>query len=235
MKVKLLGMLFLLTVGMATQMQAQETKSFNEKDFKGIANSTPATVNVYQSPNFKIEVTAEDRSIFDEMEIYTEDNILKIKSKERFWNFGDNWKNVTINIWMPEIALLSVNGSGDIYAKTAIKTTDIKLSINGSGSVNVDEMEAKEVTVGINGSGSVLVKGKAQAEELTAKSNGSGDIRLEGLSVDEAFVSLNGSGSAKILCNKEFKGKINGSGSIVLHGSPLIDAKVNGSGRLIRK
>lgn len=191
-------------------------------------------MQISQSPNFGIEVTAKS-AVFNELEIIVKDNVLHIKSKDNFW-IGSNWGKIMVKISCPEIRLLAQNGSGNMIAVTPIKISgELTASINGSGDILLKEIQANSMQVSINGSGSHKTTQQGKTGIVKVNSNGSGNINLETLTSEIAQVKLNGSGDAILKCNKELKASINGSGGITLYGNPLIEAKVNGSGRLVRK
>ena len=234
MRFGILAALLIAATVTSTTTSAQETRNFDAKGFDGIRNSTSAEVQISQSPNYGIEVTAKSE-VFNELEIVVKENVLHIKSKDNL-RFTSNWGKVLVKVSCPDIKLLAQNGSGNMIALTPIKGADeFTASINGSGDILLKEIQANSVQVSINGSGNIKTSSQGKTNTLKATSNGSGNIDLETLTSEIAQLKLNGSGDATVRCNKEFKGSINGSGSITLYGNPLIDAKVNGSGRLVRK
>lgn len=231
MKVKLA--VVLVGVTLAITAQAQQTRTFDVAGFTGIRNSTSADVQVFQSSNFKVEVTA-NAHVFEDLEIKVDSNVLQIESKGKL-SITRSWGKVLVKVWLPNINSLSLNGSGNCTLQTPIKSDNLQIAHNGSGNIHLREIDAKTVSMDFNGSGNVSVMGDGKAAELRVKSSGSGNINLAGLTATTAIVKLNGSGNAEISSTKEFKGSVNGSGNITLYGSPLMDVKVNGSGRLIRK
>ncbi len=234
MKLVMPVLLLIVASVMSTQSNAQETRSFDFKGFEGIKNSTSADVYVTQSAQYSIQVTAKS-NVFNEIEIVVKDNVLHIKSKDTF-RIESSWGNVLVKVSCHTINLLAQNGSGDITMQTPLKVTnEFTASLNGSGDIILNEIQANSIQVSVNGSGCIKTTAKGTTDMLLAKSNGSGNINLENLIAENAQVKLNGSGNAVITCNKTFNGSINGSGNIVLYGNPIIDAKVNGSGHLVRK
>lgn len=223
----------LVGITLAITAQAQQTRTFDVAGFTGIRNSTSADVQVFQSSNFKVEVTA-NPDVFDDLEIKVDGDVLQIKSKGKF-SISRSWGKVVVKVWLPSINSLTVNGSGNCTLQTPIKTENLQVAVNGSGDIKLKEIDAKTVSVNIHGSGSVSVTENGKAAAVVVSSNGSGDTNLAGLTSTTATVKLNGSGNTEISCTTEFKGSVNGSGNIILYGSPLMDVKVTGSGRLIRK
>lgn len=84
-----------------------------------------------------------------------------------------------------------ISGSGELTANGKVDMLEIE--INGSGDVRTDEVVAREVTVSINGSGSAEVNA---VEVLDGEINGSGDILYVG-KPDNVHSSVNGSGTIR--------------------------------------
>lgn len=223
----------LVGITLAITAQAQQTRTLDVAGFTGIRNSTSADVQVFQSSDFKVEVTA-NTDVFDDLEIKVDGDVLQIKSKGKF-SISRSWGKVLVKVWFPNINSLSVNGSGNCTLQTSIRTENLQVAVNGSGDIKLKEIDAKTVSVSIHGSGNVSVSENGKAAAVVVSSNGSGDTNLTRLTATTATVKLNGSGNTEISCTGELKGSVNGSGNITLYGSPLLDVKVNGSGRLIRK
>jgi len=233
MKSRVILLLLLTGLGIQT-INAQVTRKFNQTGFTGIKNSTSADVYITQADAFSVEVTAKE-NVFKYLEIYVENNILHCKSKGRpnFW--GNDWEGARINISIPNIELLSINGSGNMIIETPINSTELAFAINGSGDIVSKSISAKTLKASINGSGDIEVKDKSNIENVEVRINGSGDVNLAKVDSENANVRINGSGDVAITCNKNFNARSNGSGDIILYGKAMVDAKINGSGELIRK
>lgn len=80
-------------------------------------------------------------------------------------------------------------GSGDLTARGRVDR--LEATVNGSGSLELSELEARAANVQINGSGDAEVRA---SEEIIAVVSGSGDIVYRG-DPDHISTSVNGSGS----------------------------------------
>lgn len=227
--VSLVAILIFMTLG----VYAQNSVVIDAKDFSGIENSISANVNIYQNGNYKVEVIA-PQNVIDELKIFVEDGILKLKTKDKMFSWSSSDK-ITVNVWAPNFNSLSLNGSGDFIAKTAISTKDLAIRINGSGDVKIESLKATSLTIKSNGSGDVFVAGIDPIESAEFSINGSGDIDAYQLSCKKIAAHVNGSGDIKTWATDEFQAKIVGSGDIEIKGNPTIDAKVVGSGNLKRR
>jgi len=228
----------LASMGSYTYAQGQVTIQNDSKDFVGVKNSISATVNLYQASTYKVEVTTSQK-VADKLEISVENGLLSIREKDQSWNrwgcSNNSDEKVVVNVWSPRYSTLVINGSGDMLAKTPIKTGDIEIKVNGSGDVRVDELEAESVSLKTNGSGDIAVCGKKEVSTLEVKINGSGDIDTRNLAAKTADVSITGSGDVSVNVLEKFTANSVGSGDIHLLGNPQINAKILGSGEIIRK
>lgn len=212
---------------------AQQTFNVDVKGFSGVENNISANVNIYQDANYKVEVIT-TKSVMDDLKIFVEDGVLRLKTKDNFFNWSNDDK-IIVNIWAPSYNSLVLNGSGNVLAKTAISTKDLVVRINGSGDVNIIKLEASSLVVKSNGSGDVLLSGDKALESAEYNINGSGDIDVAGLSCKKVSVHINGSGDVNVWATDELLAKVVGSGDVEIKGNPRIDAKVIGSGSIKRK
>lgn len=233
MKRKLFVMLTIILVGTSLFTIAQTKVNINVKGFTGVENSISANVNISQSSEYVVEVIA-PQSIIDDLNIYVEEGILKLKKKDSSFRWPNSDNKIIVNIWSPSYNSLILNGSGNIEAKTPIVSKDFVVKINGSGNVKVGVLEAVSLVIKSNGSGDVFVAGSKVLESVDYSINGSGDIDAFQLSSKKASAQINGSGDVKVWATVEFNARVTGSGNIDLKGNPTIDAKVQGSGRLKR-
>lgn len=233
MKRKLFVMLTIILVGTSLFTIAQTKVNINVKGFTGVENSISANVNISQSSEYVVEVIA-PQSIIDDLNIYVEEGILKLKKKDSLFKWSSSDNKVVINIWAPSYNSVAMNGSGSIEAKTPIVSKDFVIKINGSGNVKIGSLEVVSLVVKSNGSGDVFVAGSKVLESVEYGINGSGNIEASQLSAKKASAQINGSGDIKVWATVEFNARVNGSGNIDLKGNPTIDAKMHGSGRLKR-
>jgi len=226
------------SMGSYAYAQGQVTIQNDSKDFVGVKNSISATVNLYQASTYKVEITTSQK-VADKLEISVENGLLSIREKDQSWNHWSCSNNtddeVVVNVWSPKYSTLEINGSGDMLAKTPIKTNEIEVKVNGSGDVKINELEAEKVSLKTNGSGDIAVSGKKEASTLVIKINGSGDIDTRNLVTRVADVAITGSGDVSANVLEKFTSNSVGSGDIYLSGNPQVDAKILGSGEIVRK
>lgn len=140
--------------------------------------------------------------------------------------------NKTIKITIPfkDINEVSLAGSGDLWNEDTITTTNLDVSLAGSGDVVLD-IETTSVEGSLAGSGDLTLKGST--DNLEASVAGSGDFHGFNLQSNNTEVSVAGSGDAQVVSNEYLKARVSGSGDIAYKGNPKKeDTKVNGSGSI---
>jgi len=182
----------------------------------------------------KIEAPAD---IAEEIVTEIEDGTLTIKYKRKLsWNKIKNLlKNnkILFYVTMEEIEGLAISGSGDIVAKSGVKSEDLGLKISGSGNISLKELKAGELGIGISGSGDIKI-GDGEAEEIMVSISGSGDVDADSFGAEEAGVKISGSGNCQIGNVDELSVLIAGSGDVRYRGDAEISKKISGSGSVKR-
>lgn len=134
---------------------------------------------------------------------------------------------IIIKVPFASLNEIAFKGSGSITGKKTI-TDNIKLSLSGSGNIDID-VASKTVEAVVTGSGNLVLNGKADV--FTCDVTGSGIIKANGLKSSAVTVTVNGSGNADVYSEREIIGRINGSGNIAYTGQPAEkDLKRTGTG-----
>ena len=228
-----IAVMALLTVGYSCNFSSgksggPETKVTRDvKDFSRISLSVPAEVYIEQGAAFSFSMEGPENTL-SEIETVVDGSTLKIRWKNRGFHWSGN-ENIKIYITAPDYQALTVAGSGDFYTKSPLKCSSLELSIAGSGSVTIDQLEANSLTSEIAGSGDVEIKaGKVGDQE--ASINGSGSVKTAGVETANGKVSIAGSGDCDIWVTGDLKASIAGSGDVRYKGNPKLNIKVAGSG-----
>ena len=117
-----------------------------------------------------------------------------------------------VRVALPAPRKLTVAGSGWMTAEKLAR--DGKVSIAGSGRLEVAAVNGGRVKVSIAGSGRLALDG--QADELDLSIAGSGTCDAEGLVVEKAAVHIAGSGDTIFTCNGEVAAHLMGSGNVIV-------------------
>lgn len=107
------------------------------------------------------------------------------------------------------------------------------VSLQGAGSMKIEDYFGKELTLNLQGSGDMLVTGQAQTFKVNI--TGSGDIDAQGLQTEISDITLRGSGDAYVKVNKKLHVNIEGSGDLIYDGTAIVTTSIRGSGDVIAK
>ncbi|MBA3647009.1 MAG: DUF2807 domain-containing protein [Chitinophagales bacterium] len=208
------------------------SQSRNVSDFKNITLNVPGDVYLTQG-NFNCSISAQ-QNVQDVL-------ITEIKGDALIIRYKDHTNvrtslDIKINVSLPALTGVEINGSGNVYAQGDFSSDKMKLEVNGSGNLKMLNVSASTFNAEVNGSGGVEMKGLV-SDNLIATVNGSGTVsRLTG-NVKSVKLNINGSGEiqAAELSGESVKASISGSGTIKIgvHGS--LDAEVTGSGDVYYK
>ena len=134
-----------------------------------------------------------------------------------------------VHVALPSLRAITLAGSGRVTA--ARLSGDVELTIAGSGSVDVAEVEAGAMDMTIAGSGSARAAGRADSLDLTIA--GSGEGAMAGLTVDRADITVAGSGDAEFASDGRVDASIMGSGTVTVNGRATCEVSSMGSGKLV--
>jgi flagellar motor switch/type III secretory pathway protein FliN len=221
---------------------AQVTKKVLDlPEFKGIYVNSNYTVYLKQTN--KQEVTVEALTeIYNVSDIKVVDGILMVNIERKpespnrsLWAKIDDIKlNPTMKLYVTvkNIEELQVNGAGKVIAENSIATGNIKLAVNGNGSMDID-IKGDVVTAAVTGSGSLALRGYATS--IDALLAGSGNINAFNCPVETAKVKVGGSGICELNVTNLLDAVVAGSG-IVKHKGNTKNAqkKIYGSGSVDR-
>lgn len=214
-----------------------------QTDFDHVRLDIPGDVYITHGQDFKIEITAQ-QNIADEIETEVLGSTLSISNARCIRSY----KTIRVDITMPEILGLEVDGSGDIYVLDQFNSNSLDLYVKGSGSIDmlgdaqkvhleVDgagdislDTQAEEIETRIKGSGDILLSGSADVHDIDME--GSGNLEAFDLISEDCDIRIAGSGDADVQVTTSLKVKIRGSGDVRYKGTPTVDADITGSGQL---
>ena len=147
----------------------------------------------------------------------------------------DFHKKQRIQVTMPEIRGVHIQGSGDVDIAGFKDQEKVELRISGSGDVKFSG-SAGGIAVDIEGSGDVVLA-QGQAGSLQARIQGSGNLKAADFKAKNVSVAIDGSGDADIrVAGGALKLSVNGSGDIRWTGdASAVSAATHGSGSIAKR
>lgn len=179
----------------------------------------------------KIDLEGES-NLLEYIETEVSGGTLKI-SVERGVNLQPS-RNYPIKIVVPfeDLDAVTLTGSGHIRGNDVIKARDFKVSVTGSGNMNLN-LDVEELKGTVTGSGDVKLKGNARHLDCTV--TGSGDFLAYDLRTQTTNATVTGSGDIEVSVENDLQARVSGSGDIRYKGNPeKQNFKTSGSGTVAK-
>lgn len=204
---------------------AREDRSVSS--FRRVVVKGSSDVVLTQAAAQRVTVEAED-NLVPLIRTAVEDGNLVIDTRKCI----ENTRPVVVHVTAPELAGLTISGSGDVTGPGRIDAKEFDIRISGSGDVRL-WLVASDIRTQISGSGDVVLRGSARNFDATI--SGSGDINAADLATVRAGVRISGSGDCRLDVAEQLDVSISGSGDVGYKG-PVRDvrASVSGSGDVRR-
>ncbi len=212
--------------GQSDTKETRDVKNFTKVSF-GVAGNLYINIG----PEFKVVLEGEKRYLDD---IITEVSGGKLVIKKENWRFNMNEK-VTAYVTMPELNGLGVSGSGKAEIKDAVKTSDLDLSVSGSGKIYTGDITVSELDCSISGSGDIILGSSGNANKANISISGSGNYDGGSYKLGTAEIHISGSGNCSCNVTESLMASVSGSGNVTYDGNPKVDAHVSGSGKVRSK
>jgi len=233
---------FALTLLLSFCALAQVTKKTLElPEFKSIYNNSNYTVYLKQTNKQEISVEALTE-IYELTNISVENGVLMINVERKpenanksVWAKIDDIKvNPTMKLYVSvkNVGELQVNGGGKIISENSLASSNLSLSIGGSGNMDLD-IKGDVLKAEVSGSGKMGIKGYAST--LDGVVSGSGAINAFNCPLEKATIKVSGSGLAELNVTDTINATVVGSGSVKHKGNTKnATKKVYGSGTVDR-
>jgi len=196
----------------------------------GVDLATIGNVIIEIGEKESLRIEAED-NLMKYFETDMRGETLKISTNPSTVNLRPT-KPVYFFLTVKDLERVSISGSGDIQVPD-LESSQFNVDIGGSGDINMGDLRADRLEINIGGSGDVST-GRVIVPSLRVKINGSGDITLMELKADDLSLNVNGSGNLRI--NDGNVGEqdidINGSGNFQAEdlASKVTNINIGGSG-----
>lgn len=156
-----------------------------------------------------------DKNILPVIITEVEDGILDVHFKNNV--SVRNFKVLELEIPVLTLKSVEIAGSGDVKCKDTLKGDRLKLSIAGSGRMEIpvyyDEIEAS-----ISGSGGINLNGECRDADYRIA--GSGAINVQNLQTENARIKVAGSGNIFANVQNNLTGSIAGACDLYLYSRP---------------
>ena len=205
------------------------TESREVSGFRGIALGVPARLELRQGASDGLSITGDD-NVVARVETVVKNGTLEIRWADKR-NVSTSNIRLDIVVSARNVEALAIAGSGQVHA-ARLTTGNLHASLDGSGGVAIDALEARSVVASINGSGDLKAAGRAESLEVAIA--GSGQLIAPKLESRNATITLAGSGDATLGTSQTLAATVVGSGNVKYYGAPDVRRTIVGSGRVVR-
>jgi hypothetical protein len=195
----------LLAIPAIAQKSATETRKL--EGFEVVSLSGGFDQVVLQEGSSESIVIEASGVELDKIETRVKGKTLEVGMKNGRYNNVD----IRLTITYRTLKELNTSGSGDVTARSTIKTSEFELNSSGSGDFE-GSFDVQKLAVNISGSGDMKLKGSADRQVYAI--SGSADVHAEGLSGKEADVAISGSADVSLGVSGPVKKAVSGSGSV---------------------
>jgi hypothetical protein len=156
--------------------------------FKGIKLDGVGNVNVHTGKNYKVVVTT-DSDLQDRVLITVNGNILGITQRSGSGSF--NAKELTIDVYLPELTSVSLNGAGNFTVNSG-NASELTFSLSGAGNIDAQNFQVQNIDITHSGAGNAKIWA---TNSLNATLSGVGNIRYKG---NPPIINVNRTGVGNI-------------------------------------
>lgn len=208
-------------------IEVRQVARFDQVRFRG-----PGTLKITQTTDETLKVHAPGYVMRDVISEVRE-GVLHVGYKSpRVTSLRVLREVISYDLCMKDIRRVTVTGSGSVVIPD-LDNDIVRIEVNGSGKVSLDHVTADNLGAAIHGSGSIRVNGDVETQSVVI--NGSGRYDAESLVSDFAQLKLQGSGDIGVSVTDELDVVIKGSGRVTYSGFPDISKAISGSGSLTRR
>lgn len=208
-----------------------ETITRNVGDYDEISVAGFFDVTLVAGNEGELTIEGESNLLeYIETEVNGDRLTIKVKNKQ---NLKTSWgKDIKIRVPFRDLNQVLLSGSGEIMSTDVIKANNFRVSVSGSGDINL-VVEASSTESRVTGSGDLVLRGSTRDHETSV--TGSGDLEAGRFKADNVDAKVTGSGDIRVSCEKSIRARVTGSGDIEYVGNPTKqDTKVSGSGDISR-
>lgn len=192
-----------------------------------IVFNSPGTIRVRQHTDYNVMIK-EYANLLEYLDTYVENRTLYIGYRQEY-----TIENSVLDmvITSPMINLVQVNGKGDLYFLGFEVNGDVKLDLNGQGSINVQQCLFKNLDIQLQGEGSIVLENQS-TEMLKANINGKGKLTADRFITNDTEIVINGDGNVTVNATNSLNITINGNGTVKYSGDPALTQHINGRGTI---
>jgi hypothetical protein len=213
-----------ITTNQSTGSGTIATENRNVSTFTSIDFAVPGTLHIKQSDAQSVKVEAES-NVIPRIRTEVSNDVLKIDAVEPIITT----ERISVYVSLTSISGINNDGAGTVVSDSPLNTNELKLTLQGAGSFNID-LNATQLTTQLSGAGTANLRGNATNH--TAVLTGVGSLKSYQLETETTSITIDGVGSAEVAVTKNLDVNITGTGAVRYHGSPEISEQRTGLGTI---
>jgi hypothetical protein len=187
--------------------ERREVQPFDSIDMEGAAK-----LEITIGEPVSVQISGHEKAV-SRMETEVRGNTLHIKGRARDWVIRDNSSRLTIQITLPRLESLELQGGNDVRL-AGLRGGDTTIKAAGAANIN----------------------GDGQLDQLTVRMTGAGHADLSKLAAVDATVTVDGVGSVIVNASESLDATMNGVGAIFYTGAPTkVNTRMNGLGTIAQR
>ena len=218
------------STGRAPVAASADHLTYDVAPFSEIASVGPERIVVTRGEVFAVRSEGSPRAL-GQLEAVVKDGKLTIQPRERFGPRFD-WSQLasaTFYVTMPQLERITLTGSGQVQVDR-IEAATFAGSIVGSGKLNVVSLKVDSADFSVAGSGDVTAAGSAGDTRISI--GGSGSVSAAPLTTRTASISIGGSGDASLNVSEQARISLMSSGDVDISGPGTCSVSRMGSGEV---
>ncbi len=206
------------------------TETRHIDNYDKISVTGPFKVKIVPGKPGILQIKA-DENLLQYIETFTNGSKLVIRINPQF--SVTDYAKLSVEVPADYLSQINLSGSGEIYNTKIFNWKNLKLTLTGSGRLDI-KTGINHLTATLVGSGDILLTGKAETAKYVL--TGSGLISANKLEAQEVKATLTGSGEIRLRVVKRLNAKVMGTGDIFYYGEPdILKTNVIGAGDIIFK
>ncbi len=184
---------------------------------------------ITQGDTESLTIEAED-NIISELKSTVQGSTLVLGFQDNFWRISlIPTRSITYTLTVKDLTKVTFNGAGDLEMDE-LNTGSFSITINGAGQASINNLNADSVDVQISGTGNVQLAGEVNQQNINI--DGAGNVQSGDLRSASTTVVFNGLGNGTVWATESLDVTINGGGTLGYYGSPNITQNINGAGNI---
>lgn len=168
-----------------------ETQEMDLGAFSQVCLNGAADMELIQSKDCSVKVKANEE-VFEYLDFKVEGDVLILETKKDGKSVNISAQTFCIYVSAPVLESVTINGAADAVMKSYSADKDFSLTVNGTGDLELEDIEVPSLSFTINGAGD-LDADDIDVKNLYISINGAGDVDVSG-KADYAKMHVSGAG-----------------------------------------